>query len=115
MGPRVLLKRQIGRAQRSGRLITVDQSIPEGDLHRNCKLKQKKAIKGIEEVLSICEETGGYGIVYDNTPDFRHEKPLPPIYERDGANPPTGDFQGYKAELSVAGMAEYISKKIQSD
>ena len=40
--PEILLDRQLGRARKSGRLITVDASIENGDLNASTYAKQAK-------------------------------------------------------------------------
>jgi len=115
--PDVLLERQMGRAQKSGRMITVDKSIKNDDLLASTHVKQEKAIQGMQDLLALSEKTGGYGIIFDNTPDFRVEALNNPIYERDGANPPTGDFQGFKPStegITVEGMVEFIAAKLNA-
>jgi len=114
--PKTLLTRQIGRAQTSGRMITVDEkAAPDGDLHKNTVSKQAKAIKGILEIFEICEKTGGYAILYDNSPDFKAPgyKPLAPVYERKASEPPTGDLQGFSTDITIKNVEDYINQKIQ--
>jgi len=106
--PTVLLARQIGRAQKTARLITIDKSITDGNLNNNTKVKQEKAIKGFLKCAVFAESTGGYAILFDNTPDFRLEKPLPPVYERDASKPATYNFQGFEAPTTVGGLNDYL-------
>jgi len=116
--PKTLLTRQIGRAQSSGRMITVDaKAAPDGDLAKNTVAKQGKAIKGILDIFAIAEKTGGYAIMYDNSPDFKAPgyAPLAPIYERKASEPPTGDLQGFSTDITLENVRKYCDEKIQPE
>jgi len=108
--PSILLQRQVIRATGGGRLPTIDKLISDGNLYWNTVLKQQKVIEGLPMMLEIARGSGGTAIVFNNTPDFRKEPMLPPIFADVGYGQPKCNFPG---ETDVEGLIHYLQIKLQ--